>query len=746
MSKHQITWPAPKGTGSHAAKRPSLIAEFLACAKQTPTYAALLIISILLPTLFMGALLFTSLDPQGNMHNVPAVVVNSDKGATINGEERNIGQELSDRLINGNAHVQEGTIAGFDWAFESSLGKAKDGLDRGDYYVMVVVPEDFSEAIATSPGKNAKQAQIDAVFNPSLAYGVQQFGYSFLQDVTSDLAKDLQKEKADDVFVRLKTASTDFLTLTNAGLDLSDGLTTAADGSEQLADGVSQLASGLLQLKDGIDNASSSPESVALANALSDLGNALQRFGDVALSDPNEAQAALDDAERAARAAAQANSTLGNPLVAYVCGGSFTYGNGDTKVTANEKGLVPSIKKLYEAESRFGDALTKLKPALETLGEISEKIRKASSEQEIILILIENRETLLALLGPEEIKAVTDLIDFAQNELTPAAVEAFRAVGKCEGYLVGVAVTSDYMQGSTAQLSEALGTIHSAVAGTAGGDSLLSGVDSLHDGLNTAADTSGELFDSMGEAQNDIKDATQNSDTQSTVLAGPVALNAEGLVSTLGANVSPYYLFVGLWAGCMISALVLSRLCKRRRPLMLTLGEVASVTAANVAPLIAVTVIQVLLAQIVMHAAFGLQIDHVAVFYAMGLLAAVSFAAVIGTLVTLMGMGGIVAAFVLLALQLALASSLFPVQASLLPILNIGNMILPLSQAVAGLRIAMRGSSIAMLLLPVVVLAIFAVVAFAGQAVANALSVRPAGKHAQGVVAQESAEADSAHA
>ena len=50
----------------------------------------------LIPLIYAGLFLLAFLDPYGNLVNVPAAVVNLDDGAVIDGEQRNIGQELCD--------------------------------------------------------------------------------------------------------------------------------------------------------------------------------------------------------------------------------------------------------------------------------------------------------------------------------------------------------------------------------------------------------------------------------------------------------------------------------------------------------------------------------------------------------------------------------------------------------------------------------------------------------------------------
>ena len=49
---------------------------------------------LLIPVIFAGFYLSAFLDPYAHLENIPVAVVNEDKGATINGEQRNIGGDV----------------------------------------------------------------------------------------------------------------------------------------------------------------------------------------------------------------------------------------------------------------------------------------------------------------------------------------------------------------------------------------------------------------------------------------------------------------------------------------------------------------------------------------------------------------------------------------------------------------------------------------------------------------------------
>ena len=75
----------------------------------------------LIPLVYAGLFLLAFLDPYGSLVNVPAVVVNLDEGAELDGEEINVGQMLCDKLIENNEDREEGQATGYDWHFVSSV-------------------------------------------------------------------------------------------------------------------------------------------------------------------------------------------------------------------------------------------------------------------------------------------------------------------------------------------------------------------------------------------------------------------------------------------------------------------------------------------------------------------------------------------------------------------------------------------------------------------------------------------------
>jgi putative membrane protein len=101
--------------------------------------AAVIIGVLIIPLLYSYFYLGAFWDPYARLQDVPVAVVNLDKGAEINGTQRNVGQEICDSL------EADGSVK-FVFTTESD---ADSGLLGDDYYASIIIPEDFSENVST---------------------------------------------------------------------------------------------------------------------------------------------------------------------------------------------------------------------------------------------------------------------------------------------------------------------------------------------------------------------------------------------------------------------------------------------------------------------------------------------------------------------------------------------------------------------------------------------------------------------
>ncbi|MFD1174162.1 YhgE/Pip family protein [Oceanobacillus picturae] len=129
--------------------------------KNTGTnWVALILIGglIILPSLYAWFNIKASWDPYGQTDQIPIGVVNEDTGATVRDEDIDVGQELVDNLKENQS---------MDWHFEDR-DEAMDNLENGDYFAVIVIPENFSSKLSTVVNDKPEKAEMEYYVNEKI--------------------------------------------------------------------------------------------------------------------------------------------------------------------------------------------------------------------------------------------------------------------------------------------------------------------------------------------------------------------------------------------------------------------------------------------------------------------------------------------------------------------------------------------------------------------------------------------------
>ncbi|WP_339227446.1 YhgE/Pip domain-containing protein [Oceanobacillus sp. FSL K6-2867] len=129
--------------------------------KKTGTnWIALVIIGglILLPSLYAWFNIKASWDPYGQLDRMPIGIVNEDSGATIRDEAIDVGDELIETLKEDDS---------MDWNF-TDRQTAMDRVEYGDYFAVIIIPEDFSEKLATVISDEPQKANVEYYVNEKI--------------------------------------------------------------------------------------------------------------------------------------------------------------------------------------------------------------------------------------------------------------------------------------------------------------------------------------------------------------------------------------------------------------------------------------------------------------------------------------------------------------------------------------------------------------------------------------------------
>lgn len=204
-------------------------------AFSNPIVIVVLIGIIILPSLYALINIDACWNPYENTGEVEFAIANLDNGASFEGNQLNVGNELVKELKNNTK---------FKWTFVSE-DELRDGVYKGDYYAGIIIPQNLSENIVSIASDDPQQAKLEYVVNVK----------------ENPVASKLTDAAANSVYLTLNSKIIEFINLAAYGKlgELQEGLSS---GSSQLYSGGAQLASGSAQIQSGANQVQSGADQV----------------------------------------------------------------------------------------------------------------------------------------------------------------------------------------------------------------------------------------------------------------------------------------------------------------------------------------------------------------------------------------------------------------------------------------------------------------------------------------------------
>lgn len=277
---------------------------------------AILLIPAIYTTLFLGSMW----DPYGKTGNLPVAVVNQDKSTTYQGKKLDVGDQLVKRLKKNDS---------LDFHFVTEQ-QAELGLQNGDYYMAIRIPENFSSNAATLLDQNPKKMHLYYYTNPGKNYIASKMSESAMEKLKNSVSRTVTKTYAD----AMKDVIGD------AGSQISQ----AADGSGQLTNGLQKLNNGGKALSKGLRTAAAG--TLSLKKGTGRLASGIQQYTDGAATAKNGS----DTLSSGAAALSSGASRLNNGTAAYTRGVA-SYVNGVGTYTAGARKLYLGAQKLSGLEN-----------------------------------------------------------------------------------------------------------------------------------------------------------------------------------------------------------------------------------------------------------------------------------------------------------------------------------------------------------------------------------------------------------
>lgn len=202
------------------------------------TMLIVLIAIIAIPTIYTTLFLGSMWDPYGKLSNLPVAVVNEDKSVFYNDKTLSIGEDLVENLKEKDSLL-----------FNFVDGKtALRGLENGTFYMVITIPENFSENASTVLDENPKKMELNYATNPGTNYIASKMSETAVNKIKESIADKVTEVYAQSVFDSIAELGDGMQTAADGSIELSEGITKALDGVNSYTDGINQVAEGANEL------------------------------------------------------------------------------------------------------------------------------------------------------------------------------------------------------------------------------------------------------------------------------------------------------------------------------------------------------------------------------------------------------------------------------------------------------------------------------------------------------------------
>ncbi|HFU3975610.1 TPA: YhgE/Pip family protein [Streptococcus suis] len=416
------------------------------------------------PALYNISFLTSMWDPYGRLDQLPVAVVNQDQSATFQDKTLTIGDDMVDNM-------KESKSLDFHFVSEKD---AEKGLEEGDYYMVITLPEDLSE--------KASSLLTDQPEHLTISYQTSK-GHSFVASKMSESAMEKLKASVSETITETYTSA-----VFDSMGEIQSGMVEAADGSQQLTDGASQLETGSQTLSSGLSTLSSSGQSLVTgANQLA--------TGVVSYTD-------------GVNQAASGSQTLSSGLTTYT-NGVASLASGAEQLNANSSQLIAGVGQLQSGAGQVEQLVTganQLQAGLEQLASSTSLSAEQSSQIQALLtglpqlqVAINQLNDSLSSIGGVAVNTttlsslLTEMGAQAQGLLTAAQADKTASIAALQATATYQSLTAD-------QQAELVGALQNSPSTTvAAAQTILGQLSQLSQALSSLGTQLGQLQSAVGQ-------------------------------------------------------------------------------------------------------------------------------------------------------------------------------------------------------------------------------------------------------
>ena len=527
--------------------------------------ATLVMIGVcLLPSLYAWFNIAANMDPYANTSGIRVAIANCDTGTKTDVITMNAGDSIVEKL-------KENKSLG--WQFVSEE-KAKEGVQAGDYYAAIVIPENFSSSLVSILSGDLKRPKLDYYVNEkknAIAPKITDTGATTVQQQINDTfsatassaVSEIVKSSADSITRGLDDTQSE---LTSAITEVQNNLTDYQKLVKEFQKKVDKSDAQIKEIKESLDqvdeaakdSASSLKETSALLEkSQTALGKFYKQFsngltgGEVFLDEvSSSASKSLNKFEIKAD---KANLAVGDSL--------------DTITRINEKNaqLLKDLEKLNQnlgkdtqLSASVGQKISQLQTQSVSAQKLVNSLKSANTSMRKVLKNSKDTRSSLETLAEDNRESFQDSrIDFSKN-IYPQLDQSLEGLADISGDL---STTLHSITSMTKQMRDLL-------------DQLESALHSSSKVLTQTGNVMGQVDQKLQKIVTDLQ-TLQNSDMYQNILSlekidakdisnfmsSPVNIKTDVLyeVENYGTGMTPFYTNLALWVGGLILVSILKQ-------------------------------------------------------------------------------------------------------------------------------------------------------------------------------------------
>ena len=609
---------------------------------------------LLIPIIYSFFYLKSYWNPYGTLSDMKIAVVNLDSGK----DDKNQGNEFVQSLKDS---------ATFDIC-ELSKEDANDGMEKGNYYATIEIPENFTKCLESGATTDKQVAQITYRPNQATNYLATQIINSAVKTIELNLQSKVDREIIANLSDKLNEVPDSLQTISDGASSILDGSQNLNDGIKQLNDGTNQLSSSYKEFDNGVASAYTGSQS--LESGLAQVATGVDTL-------KNGGQT-LDNAISQINAGVDELSAQSNSGIASLASGVNNLNTGAANLNAKLPEYVEKVEYLN----------SNVKPLLQALSAYS-----GNTTDSTLQYLAVSASQILAqdpekgnLDGFQQLTIGGQALTTGANDLytgTQKLVAGTQDLGKLTSGVQSLKSALTQVKQGTTSLNQGIVTLsNGTVQLTAGSSTLTNGLatlnsssktidnalTTLNNGTASAYDGSNKLVEGVQTFKTSIDEGLTNTKEQLKSLNGiedfgakPVEFKTEayGEVNSYGIAFTPLFLCIGLWVGALMAYVVLYYDQKHRFKIFD--HDYKNKILQNIA-YIGLGALQGLIVAILLKLGLGFDIQNHALYYTASILVGITFVSIIQFLIRNFGDIGKFLALVVLVLQLAASGGTFPVE------------------------------------------------------------------------------------